>query len=116
CWMGGFLTRKIDESPLQKKYRELMVSRHGEKRADDLLSFNRHNTIVSPHPHTLPSFTRHNTIVYPNLFVNSRVAQIRVLQPVAVDCTEQHGYTFRLKGAPEEMFEASVRMGETHNH
>lgn len=98
CWMGGFLTRKIDESPLQKRYRELMVSRHGEARADEILSFNRHNTIV-----------------YPNLFVNSRLAQIRVLQPVAVDCTEQHGYIFRLKGAPEEMFEATVRMVNTNN-
>jgi len=47
--------------------------------------------------------------------VNSRVAQIRVLQPVSVDCTEQHGYIFRLKGAPEEMFEASVRMVNTNN-
>ena len=98
CWMGGFLTRKIDESPLQKRYREIMASRHGEARADEILSFNRHNTIV-----------------YPNLFVNSRLAQIRVLQPVAVDCTEQHGYIFRLKGAPEEMFEATVRMVNTNN-
>jgi hypothetical protein len=47
--------------------------------------------------------------------VNSRVAQIRVLAPVSVDCTEQHGYIFRLKGAPEEMFEASVRMVNTNN-
>ena len=47
--------------------------------------------------------------------MNSRVAQIRVLQPVSVDCTEQHGYIFRLKGAPEEMFEASVRMVNTNN-
>jgi phenylpropionate dioxygenase-like ring-hydroxylating dioxygenase large terminal subunit len=98
CWMGGFLTRKIDESPLQKRYRELLASRHGEARAEEILSFNRHNTIV-----------------YPNLFVNSRLAQIRVLQPVAVDCTEQHGYIFRLKGAPDEMFEATVRMVNTNN-
>jgi benzoate/toluate 1,2-dioxygenase alpha subunit len=83
---------------LQKRYRELMVSRYGEKRAEEILSFDRHNTIV-----------------YPNLFVNSRVAQIRVLQPVSVDCTEQHGYIFRLTGAPEEMFEATVRMVNTNN-
>jgi phenylpropionate dioxygenase-like ring-hydroxylating dioxygenase large terminal subunit len=98
CWMAGFLTKAIDENPLQKRYRALMVERHGEKRAGEILAFNRHNTIV-----------------YPNLFVNSRVAQIRVLQPVSVDCTEQHGYIFRLKGAPEEMFEASVRMVNTNN-
>jgi benzoate/toluate 1,2-dioxygenase alpha subunit len=75
-----------------------MVERYGEGRATEILAFNRHNTIV-----------------YPNLFVNSRVAQIRVLQPVGVDCTEQHGYIFRLKGAPDEMFEASVRMVNTNN-
>lgn len=101
CWMGGFLTRAIDEereSPAQRRYRELMVARHGEARAREILSFNRHNTIV-----------------YPGLFVNSRLAQIRQLQPVSVDCTEQHGYIFRLKGAPEEMFEASVRMVNTNN-
>lgn len=80
CWMAGFLTKAIDENALQARYRKIMVERHGEKRASEILGFNRHNTIV-----------------YPNLFVNSRVAQIRVLQPVSVDCTEQHGYIFRLK-------------------
>jgi phenylpropionate dioxygenase-like ring-hydroxylating dioxygenase large terminal subunit len=98
CWMAGFLTRAIDENAFQARYRKIMVERHGEKRASEILAFNRHNTIV-----------------YPNLFVNSRVAQIRVLQPVSVDCTEQHGYIFRLKGAPDEMFEASVRMVNTNN-
>lgn len=101
CWMGGFLTKAIDEereSPVQKRYRELMAARYGAERARQILSFNRHNTIV-----------------YPGLFVNSRLAQIRQLQPVSVDCTEQHGYIFRLKGAPEEMFEASVRMVNTNN-
>jgi phenylpropionate dioxygenase-like ring-hydroxylating dioxygenase large terminal subunit len=101
CWMGGFLTKAIDQerrNTVQERYRELMVARHGEKRTQEILSFNRHNTIV-----------------YPTLFVNSRLAQIRALQPVSVDCTEQHGYIFRLKGAPEEMFEAAVRMVNTNN-
>ena len=102
CWMAGFLTKAIDENVAvdtpQARYRKMMVERYGEERASQILAFNRHNTIV-----------------YPNLFVNSRVAQIRVLHPVSVDCTEQHGYIFRLKGAPEEMFEASVRMVNTNN-
>jgi phenylpropionate dioxygenase-like ring-hydroxylating dioxygenase large terminal subunit len=98
CWMAGFLTKAIDENALQTRYRRIMAERYGERRATEILAFNRHNTIV-----------------YPNLFVNSRVAQIRLLQPVGVDCTEQHGYIFRLKGAPEEMFEASVRMVNTNN-
>jgi phenylpropionate dioxygenase-like ring-hydroxylating dioxygenase large terminal subunit len=101
CWMGGFLTKAIDaerEDPVQKRYREALVARHGERRAAEILAFNRHNTIV-----------------YPNLFVNSRLAQIRQLQPMSVDCTEQHGYIFRLGGAPDGMFEASVRMVNTNN-
>jgi hypothetical protein len=99
--MGGFLTKAIDEErpdAVQLRYRKLMAERYGERRAAEILSFNRHNTIV-----------------YPTLFVNSRLAQIRVLQPVSVDCTQQHGYIFRLNGAPEEMFEAAVRMVNTNN-
>ncbi|HVL37738.1 MAG TPA: Rieske 2Fe-2S domain-containing protein [Burkholderiales bacterium] len=98
CWMGGFLTAAIDERARDTPYYRRMVARHGEARVREILSFNRHNTIV-----------------YPGLFVNSRLAQIRQLQPVSVDCTEQHGYIFRLKGAPEELFEASVRMVNTNN-
>jgi benzoate/toluate 1,2-dioxygenase subunit alpha len=98
CWMGGFLTSAIDERTKDTPYHRAMIARYGEARAREILSFNRHNTIV-----------------YPGLFVNSRLAQIRQLQPVSVDCTEQHGYIFRLKGAPDEMFEASVRMVNTNN-
>ncbi len=113
CWMGGFLTKSIDEDSaaaenavmdedgwraLQSRYRDVMVQRHGEKRADEILGFNRHNTII-----------------YPNLFINTRLAQVRILNPVSVDCTEQHSYIFRLVGAPEEMFEAAVRMVNTNN-
>jgi phenylpropionate dioxygenase-like ring-hydroxylating dioxygenase large terminal subunit len=114
CWMGGFLTKSIDEDAekaaadlagdetgwraVQARYRNIMIDRFGAERAEEILSFNRHNTIV-----------------YPNLFVNSRLAQIRMLRPVSVDCTEQHGFTFRLGGAPREMFEASIRMVTTNN-
>ena len=110
CWMGGFLTKSIDEDAekavmdedgwraLQAEYRDIMVDKHGEVRADEILGFNRHNTIV-----------------YPNLFVNSRLAQIRILHPTAANNTEQHGYIFRRGGAPEKMFEASVRMVNANN-
>jgi len=115
CWMGGFLTKSIDEDAeaaaaaeaamdpdgwraLQAHYRDIMIEKHGEERTDEILSFNRHNTIV-----------------YPNLFVNARLAQIRILQPTAADSTEQHGYIFHLGGAPDRMFEASVRMVNANN-
>jgi phenylpropionate dioxygenase-like ring-hydroxylating dioxygenase large terminal subunit len=111
CWMGGFITRAIDEAAqapepgqpegwraLQARYGALLAQRKGADKAEEILSFNRHNTIV-----------------YPNLFVNPRLFQVRILHPVAVDCTEQHGYVFRLGGAPEAMFEAAVRMLNTNN-
>jgi phenylpropionate dioxygenase-like ring-hydroxylating dioxygenase large terminal subunit len=111
CWMGGFLTRAIDADAaaaaamdadgwraLQARHRAALVAARGEAETARILAFDRHNTIV-----------------YPNLFVNSRLAQIRILQPVAVDVTEQHGYIFRLGGAPDGVFEASVRMVNTNN-
>lgn len=114
CWMGGFLTKSIDEDAaagtlqetmdengwraLQARYRDTLVRHYGEKRTEEILAFDRHNTIV-----------------YPNLFINTRLAQIRILNPVSVDCTEQHSYIFRMNGAPEEMFEAAVRMVNTNN-
>ena len=83
---------------LQAQYRDIMVEKYGEERTDEILAFNRHNTIV-----------------YPNLFVNARLAQIRILHPTAANSTEQHGYIFRLGGAPERRFEASVRMVNANN-
>ena len=40
---------------------------------------------------------------------NAQLSQVHVLHPVAVDRTEQHGYAFKLGGAPDEMFHAAVR-------
>ena len=106
CWMGGFLPkieaemtdeeRALDEArraAMRRAYRDALVARHGEAKTDAILAFSRHNTIV-----------------YPNLFVNPQLQQIRILQPVAVDRTEQHGFVFRLKGAPAELFAVAVRL------
>lgn len=113
CWMGGFITKSIDDDAqagasfsqgeegwraLQANYRAALEAGRGKERSAEILAFNRHNTIV-----------------YPNLFVNPRLQQIRILHPVAVDHTEQHGYILRLGGAPAGMFEAAVRMLNTNN-
>lgn len=98
CWMGGFIGDVAKEESTgaavgwQRDYRAALARRHGEAKAKAVLDFSRHNTIV-----------------YPNLFVNPQLGQIRILQPVAVDCTEQHGYLFKLGGAPEELYRAAVR-------
>ena len=106
CWMGGFIPKpeqfgdeqqmmseEMRKATLKKQYREALVQRHGAAKAEQVLAFSRHNTIV-----------------YPNLFVNPLLQQIRILQPVAVDRTEQHGYVFRLKGAPDEVFRTAIRL------
>ncbi len=108
CWMGGFLPKpeghigddeelraaeKMRRATLKADYKEALARRHGAVRAEEILAFDRHNTIV-----------------YPNLFVNPQLQQVRILQPVAVDRTEQHGYIFRLDGAPPELFRIAVRV------
>lgn len=106
CWMGGFipkpeqvgddeamLSEEMRKATLKAQYKDALVKRHGAAKAEQVLAYSRHNTIV-----------------YPNLFVNPVLQQIRTLQPVAVDRTEQHGYIFRLKGAPPEIFRVAVRL------
>lgn len=59
--------------------------------------------------------TRWNSNVYPNLSFMSQFRQLRVVHPVAVDRTEVHTYSFRLKGAPERMFEDTVAFANVTN-
>lgn len=98
CWMGGFISDVAKRDPAreteswQRDYRAALVERHGDDKAAGILDFSRHNTIV-----------------YPNLFVNPQLSQLRILHPVAVDRTEQHGYLFKLDGAPDELFHAGIR-------
>ena len=102
CWMGGFLEEAAVEADKKqhlnaepawrKAYRAALEERHGAAKAAEVLGYSRHNTIV-----------------YPNLFINPGLQQIRYLVPSAVDCTEQHGFVFRLKGAPDELLHLAVR-------
>ena len=46
---------------------------------------------------------RHNTVYYPNLTIKGAIQAIRVARPVAVDKTIVESWTFRLKGAPDEL-------------
>jgi nitrite reductase/ring-hydroxylating ferredoxin subunit len=51
---------------------------------------------------------RHNTIIYPSMTFKCALQSIRVYRPVAVDQTLQETWTFRLKGAPQEMLERAT--------
>jgi len=47
--------------------------------------------------------SRHNTVYYPSLTIKGAIQAIRVVRPVSVDRTVIESWTFRLKGAPDEM-------------
>lgn len=107
CFMGTFF-KKADKAAsqagrfgsddafryeAQARYKAALVARRGPEKAEAILGFSRHNTVV-----------------YPNLFVNPRIQQIRILHPTAVDRTEQHCWAVRLKGAPDETNRIAVRI------
>jgi phenylpropionate dioxygenase-like ring-hydroxylating dioxygenase large terminal subunit len=58
---------------------------------------------------------RWNSNIYPNLSFMSQFQQLRVVHPVAVDRTIVHTYSFRLKGAPEQMFRNTISFANTVN-
>lgn len=51
---------------------------------------------------------RHNSIIYPSCSPHSSFQQLRVIRPLSVDRTLVEIYTFRLKGAPPEVFQRSL--------
>jgi phenylpropionate dioxygenase-like ring-hydroxylating dioxygenase large terminal subunit len=58
---------------------------------------------------------RWNSNVYPNLSFMSQFQQLRVVHPIAVDRTVVHTYTFRLKGAPPELFRRTISFANVVN-
>jgi phenylpropionate dioxygenase-like ring-hydroxylating dioxygenase large terminal subunit len=58
---------------------------------------------------------RWNSNIYPNLSFMSQFQQLRVIHPVAVDRTEVHTYSFRLRGAPERMFRNTISFANVVN-
>ena len=72
-------------------YWEAMVAAYGEARTREILASNRHNTIF-----------------YPSFTAKDAVQAVRVVRPRAVDETVIETYHFRLKGAPEEMFQRTI--------
>ena len=61
------------------------------------------------------SVSRFNTIIYPNCSFMSQFRQLRIVQPLAVDRTVVYAYSYRLKGAPEQMFHDTVAFANVVN-
>ncbi|WP_304305848.1 aromatic ring-hydroxylating dioxygenase subunit alpha [Pseudacidovorax intermedius] len=72
-------------------YEEAMKARYGEERTAQILGM-----------------ARHNTVYYPNLTIKGAIQAIRVARPIAVDRTLVESWTFRLKGAPDELLQRTT--------
>ncbi|WP_116366103.1 aromatic ring-hydroxylating dioxygenase subunit alpha [Parahaliea mediterranea] len=73
------------------EYHSRMVASYGEEKAREIYSFNTHNTLF-----------------YPSLTIKTAVQNIRVVRPVAVDRFIVETWSFRLKGAPDEMLQRTL--------
>jgi phenylpropionate dioxygenase-like ring-hydroxylating dioxygenase large terminal subunit len=72
-------------------YFEQMVEAYGEERAKAILDENRHNTVY-----------------FPNIMVKGPIQTLRVFKPLAADRTLVESWTFRLVGAPDQLFERTL--------
>ncbi len=101
-FMGGFYRGGVIDpdrrDPVFQRYRERMIEAYGGERVARIFARETFNNLI-----------------YPNVSLNTRFQQLRVVLPVAVDRTDIHSYVFRLKGAPEEMFETAIRFVTTAN-
>ena len=88
---GIFDPSAATRDPVSKAHFEALAAVHGEPRAREILGMNRHNTVLygSGSPHTV-------------------FQQFRVIRPLAVDRTLVEIQLFRLKGAPDSVFERAL--------
>ena len=90
-YLGGLpVAMKVSEAAATE-YRRLLVARHGEARTDEILGVDRHQQIV-----------------YPTLTVQALFQTLKMIHPLAVDRTEIHAFSFRLKGAPDEYHQMAI--------
>jgi phenylpropionate dioxygenase-like ring-hydroxylating dioxygenase large terminal subunit len=89
-YMSGFRNPR-GEDDVFKSYVKALEVRKGAKRAEEILAINCHNAVFYPNASVQPSFL-----------------QMRVIFPVAVDRTRIEIWSFKLKGAPEALFERTI--------
>ncbi|MDK3018030.1 aromatic ring-hydroxylating oxygenase subunit alpha [Pseudodonghicola flavimaris] len=99
-YMSNFYSKGVlvdqTEDPVMTEYKKRMVAAYGEEKAADILSVDRFNNII-----------------YPNMILNAQHQQMRITIPLAHDRTLIRVQCFRLKGAPDEMFERAIRFLST---
>ncbi len=72
-------------------YHEAMVKAYGEQKTREIYAFNTHNVLY-----------------YPSLTIKCAVQNIRVVRPISVDRFVVETWSFRLKGAPDEMLQRTL--------
>ncbi|HEV3008120.1 MAG TPA: Rieske 2Fe-2S domain-containing protein [Burkholderiales bacterium] len=85
-------------SPVFDEYRSTLIKEHGQEEADRILRV-----------------TLWNTIIYPNCSFMSQFRQLRIIHPIAVDRSVVTTYSFRMKGAPAQMFRDTVAFANVVN-
>ncbi|HTW88896.1 MAG TPA: Rieske 2Fe-2S domain-containing protein [Candidatus Binataceae bacterium] len=93
-FIGGFFNP--DNFP--PSYVKALEKSHGKQRAAEILSVNRHNTII-----------------YPSVTTQAAYQQMRVIRPLAVDRTVVEAYQFRLVGAPAENTSRALTFATVQN-
>lgn len=88
-YMEGIFTPPKD--PVSLEYVESLKAAYGEERTQQILSINRHNSIV-----------------YPSCSPHTSFQQLRVIRPLTVDRTLVEIFTFRLVGAPQSTFRRAL--------
>jgi phenylpropionate dioxygenase-like ring-hydroxylating dioxygenase large terminal subunit len=97
-WEGPVVQSHGNTSKWYRDYEERLKKTYGPERA-----------------HRILTRKRHNTIFWPSVVIQDLNMHIRWVRPIAVDKTEVVILPIKLKGAPEEMFEESIRMLNTTN-
>ena len=87
---GGKVSIHSDYSVLPA-YWDAMVAAYGEEKTKEIFSYNTHNTLY-----------------YPSLTIKTAIQNIRVVRPVSVDKCIIETWSFRLKGAPDEMLQRTL--------
>ena len=94
--MRGFRNPDGENDPVLQAYIEAHREGHGKDMSDEILSTNLHNV----------SF-------YPATSAHPRFLQMRVIRPLAADCTAIDIQVLKWKGAPEELHRRNIQYANT---
>jgi phenylpropionate dioxygenase-like ring-hydroxylating dioxygenase large terminal subunit len=95
---GIFDPGAAERDPVSSSHFAVLSQAYGDQRAREILGMNRHNTVIygSGSPHTV-------------------FQQFRVIRPITVDSTMVEIQLFKLKGAPDGVFERALTYANVIN-